>query len=246
LGDRHEERNLQAIARKIHGELMMGKIGDYLVELASCWALVLLLTGLFLWIPRNGFKISGTLIPRLWSENKRIFWRDLHAVPGFYGLLLIGFLVLTGLPWSGFWGETFANVWNRFPAEMWNDIPKSTILTGTLNQQSSQVVPWAVEKMPMPQSAAPEHHAPVGGTVPGTSVTLDSIIALAQARNAPPEYSVSLPEGETGVYTIAATPGDVTQEMTMHVNQYSGKVLADVRWKDFRFIWANTLDWQIN
>lgn len=110
LGDRHEEQNLQAIARRIHGELMIGKIGDYLVELAACWALVLLLTGLFLWIPRNGWRIGGTLIPRLWSQNKRIFWRDLHAVPGFYGLLLIGFLVLTGLPWSGFWGETFANV----------------------------------------------------------------------------------------------------------------------------------------
>jgi uncharacterized iron-regulated membrane protein len=236
LGDRHEERNLQAIARKIHGELMIGKIGDYLVELAACWALVLLLTGLFLWIPRNGLRIGGTLIPRLWSQNKRVFWRDLHAVPGFYGLLLIGFLVLTGLPWSGFWGETFANVWNRFPAEMWNDIPKSTALTGTLNQQGTQVVPWAVEKMPMPQSSAHEHHAPVSGTAPGTSVTLDSVVALAQARNAPPEYSISLPEGETGVYTIAATPGDVTQEMTMHVDQYSGKVLADVRWKDYDLV----------
>jgi uncharacterized iron-regulated membrane protein len=236
LGDRHEERNLQAIARKIHGELMIGKIGDYLVELAACWTLVLLLTGLFLWIPRNGLRIGGTLIPRLWSQNKRIFWRDLHAVPGFYGLLLIGFLVLTGLPWSGFWGETFANVWNRFPAEMWNDIPKSTVLTGTLNQQGAQVVPWAVEKMPMPKSATHEHHAPVSGTAPSTAVTLDSIVALAQVRNAPPEYSISLPEGETGVYTIAATPGDVTQEMTMHVDQYSGKVLADVRWKDYDLV----------
>lgn len=36
LGDRHEERNLQAIVRKIHGELMIGKIGDYLVELTAC------------------------------------------------------------------------------------------------------------------------------------------------------------------------------------------------------------------
>jgi uncharacterized iron-regulated membrane protein len=237
LGDRHEERNLQAIARKIHGELMIGKVGDYLVELAACWALVLLLTGLFLWIPRNGLRIGGTLIPRLWSQNKRIFWRDLHAVPGFYGLLLIGFLVLTGLPWSGFWGETFANVWNRFPAEMSNDIPKSTPLTGTLNQQGAQVVPWAVEKMPMPQSAAHDHHASAAsGAASATTVTLDSIIALAQARNAPPEYSVSLPEGETGVYTISATPGDVTQEMTMHVDQYSGKVLADVRWKDYDLV----------
>jgi uncharacterized iron-regulated membrane protein len=244
LGDRHEERNLQAIARKIHGELMIGKTGDYLVELASCWTLVLLLTGLFLWVPRKDFKIAGTLIPRLWSKNKRIFWRDLHAVPGFYGLLLIGFLVLTGLPWSGFWGETFANVWNRFPAEMWNEVPKSTVLTGALNQQGAQVVPWAVEKMPMPLSDH-QHHggAAMTGAAAG-AVTLDSVIALAEANHAPPEYSVTLPEGETGVYTIAATPGDVTREMTMHVDQYSGKVLADVRWQDYDLV-PRAVEWGI-
>jgi uncharacterized iron-regulated membrane protein len=245
LGDRNEEQNLQAIARKIHGELMIGKTGDYLVELASCWALVLLITGLFLWLPRKEFKIAGTLVPRLWSKNKRIFWRDLHTVPGFYGLLLIGFLVLTGLPWSGFWGETFANVWNRFPAEMWNEVPKSTVLTGALNQQGAQVVPWAVEKMPMPLSNNHQHHgsAAVSGTAAG-AVTLDSVIALAEANHAPPEYSVTLPEGETGVYTIAATPGDVTQEMTMHVDQYSGKVLADVRWQDYDLV-PRAVEWGI-
>jgi uncharacterized iron-regulated membrane protein len=249
LGDRHEENNLQAIARKIHGELMIGKTGDYLVELASCWALVLLITGLFLWLPRKEFKLAGTLIPRLWSKNKRIFWRDLHAVPGFYGLLLIGFLVLTGLPWSGFWGETFANVWNRFPAEMWNEVPKSTVLTGALNQQGAQVVPWAVEKMPMPLSnQQPDNHqhhggAAVSGTAAGT-VTLDAVIALAEANHAPPEYSVTLPEGETGVYTIAATPGDVTREMTMHVDQYSGQVLADVRWDDYDLV-PRAVEWGI-
>ncbi|NJO50349.1 MAG: PepSY domain-containing protein [Leptolyngbyaceae cyanobacterium RM2_2_4] len=37
LGDRDEDNNLQAIARKIHGELLIGKVGDYLVELAACW-----------------------------------------------------------------------------------------------------------------------------------------------------------------------------------------------------------------
>jgi uncharacterized iron-regulated membrane protein len=252
LGDRHEENNLQAIVRKIHGELMIGKTGDYLVELAACWTLVLLITGLFLWLPRRDFKIAGTLIPRLWSKNKQIFWRDLHAVPGFYGLLLIGFLVLTGLPWSGFWGETFANVWNRFPAEMWNEVPKSTVLTGALNQQGTQVVPWAVEKMPMPQSNLQanlqEDHQHHGGSVMrGTAagaVTLDAVIALAEANHAPPEYSVTLPEGETGVYTIAATPGDVTREMTMHVDQYSGQVLADVRWDDYELV-PRAVEWGI-
>ena len=121
LGERNEDHNLQANARRLHSELMIGRVGDYLIELAACWGLVLLITGLYLWAPRSGFTVWGTFLPRLGSQNKRIFWRDLHTVPGFYASLLIGFLILTGLPWTGFWGETFAQVWNRFPAQMWDD-----------------------------------------------------------------------------------------------------------------------------
>lgn len=246
LGNRDEDHNLQAIARKAHGELLIGKFGDYLVELAACWGLVLLISGLYLWLPRNKFSVLGTFIPRLWSQNQRVFWRDLHAVPGVYGILLIGFLILTGLPWTGFWGATFANVYGTFPDQMWDDIPKSTVLTGSLNQRG-QVVPWAVEQLPMPQSTASGHnnHTNPGdassppaqtGIAPGHSVDLNSVIALAQAKGAPPGFSVTFPAGETGVYTVSAFPGDPTQEVTMHIDQYSGKVLADVRWQDYGLV----------
>ncbi|MEM9906121.1 MAG: PepSY domain-containing protein, partial [Cyanobacteria bacterium P01_D01_bin.44] len=104
LGEQDADNNLQANARRLHSELMLGTWGDYFVELAACWALVLLISGIYLWFPRRNLSLFGTLIPRLWSQNKRIFWRDLHAVPGFYGVLLVGFLILTGLPWSAFWG----------------------------------------------------------------------------------------------------------------------------------------------
>ena len=246
LGDRDEVNNLQAIARRIHGELLIGRWGDYVVELAACWALVLLITGLYLWLPRYQFSILGTLVPRLWTQNKRIFWRDLHAVPGFYGVLLIGFLILTGLPWTGFWGNTFAQVWGKFPAQMWEDSPQSIVLTGSRNQKG-QVVPWAVGQLQMPQSTASNHsnsnsHSHKGATispqdaVPGRPVTIDSVITLAQAQGAPPGFSVVLPKGETGVYTVSAFPDDPRQEVTMHIDQYSGKVLADVRWQDYGLV----------
>jgi uncharacterized iron-regulated membrane protein len=65
---------------------------------------------------------------------------------------------------------------------------------------------------------------------------LDSAIALAQAKGASAGFNVSLPKGETGVYTISAFPDDPTQEVTMHIDQYSGKVLADVRWQDYGLV----------
>lgn len=241
LGDRDEDRNLQAQVRQMHGELMIGKVGDYIVELAACWGLVLLLTGLYLWWPRHGFSIFGTLIPRGWSQSRRTFWRDLHAVSGFYGILLVGFLILTGLPWSVFWGETFAQIWGRFPDQMWDNVPQSTVLTGSLNQQGTPTVPWAVEQLPMPQSKH-QHSSHTESTITPAAaslsapVNLDSVIALAQAKGAPAGFSVALPEGETGVYTVSAFPNDPTQEITLHVDQYSGQVLADVRWQDYGFV----------
>jgi uncharacterized iron-regulated membrane protein len=242
LGDRNEDQNFQAIVREIHGELMIGKTGDYLVELASCWGLVLLVSGLYLWLPRNGLKIGGTLIPRFWSRSRRIFWRDLHAVPGFYGVLLIGFLILTGLPWAGFWGNTFARVWDRFPTYVFSETPESTVMTGTLNQRGTQTVPWAVEKLPMPQSK-PDHAQHSGQQFPATPsqtnrsigqpVNLDSVVAFANANQVAPGYSVSLPQDKTGVYTVSVFPNNPTDERTIHIDQYSGKVLADVGFQDY-------------
>ncbi|MBI4781807.1 MAG: PepSY domain-containing protein [Oscillatoriophycideae cyanobacterium NC_groundwater_1537_Pr4_S-0.65um_50_18] len=245
LGDRDENQNLQSIARKLHGELMIGKVGDYLIELAACWGLVLLITGLYLWLPRKGLSVWGTLLPRLGNRNRRIFWRDLHAVPGLYGGLLIGFLILTGLPWTGFWGETFAQVWNQFPAQMWNDVPQSTQLTGSLNQ-NGQNVPWAVEQMPLPLSQKPsqmpsqshDHSAghSASGHAEAAPVTLNSVIALAQTKGVVPGFNVTLPGGETGVYTVSAFPDNPAQEATLHIDQYSGAVLADVRWQQYGLV----------
>ena len=246
LGVRDEERNLQAIARKIHGDLLIGNWGDYLIELAACWALVLLISGVFMWFPRRKLSIMGTFIPRLWSENKRIFWRDLHAVPGFYGVLLIGFLILTGLPWTGFWGDTFAQVWGRFPDKMWDNVPQSTVLTGSLNDRGDLFVPWAAERMPVPLSSPPLTSQENGelavlvvdgnGAASGGSAVFNKVVDLAIAQGAPPGFNIAFPEDETGVYTASAFPDDPKQEVTMHMDQYSGELLASVGWPDYGLV----------
>ncbi|MBD2090021.1 PepSY domain-containing protein [Microcoleus sp. FACHB-1515] len=236
LGNRDEDNNFQAIVRKIHGELMLGTVGDRLVELASCWALVLLLSGLYLWWPRDRNSIWGTLLPRF-NSGRRTFWRDLHSVPGFYALLLIGFLILTGLPWSGFWGEQFAKAWNHFPQYVYDGAPESTPLTGSLNQKGSQSVPWAVEQMPMPRSILVQHsHEAAPADAPAQpAIDLDRVIAFAQSELSA-EYSVSLPTDLRGVYTIASVPNNVYRERTIHLDQYSGEVLADVGWADYNLV----------
>lgn len=244
LGEMDSEKNLQAIAVKLHGELMIGRLGDWLVELAACWGLVLLVSGLYLWFPRKGSRVWGVLAPRLNRKNGRVFWRDLHAVSGVYGALVIGFLILTGLPWAGFWGTNFARVWERYPPQQKPDGYKS-VLTGSLNTTTDKTVPWAVEQMPMPQSnakAGHEHHsshspsASSASATPNAAIDIDSIIALAKEKGVRDGFAVTLPRGPEGVYTISAPTDDPLRQATLHVDQYSGKVLADVRWHDYGLV----------
>jgi uncharacterized iron-regulated membrane protein len=100
----NEDDRLMQIVFRLHGELMMGDRGSYVVELAASWAIAMILTGLYLWWPRDAAKAAGLLYPRL-RQGKRIFWRDLHAVTGVWVSLFALFMLISGLPWAAGWGN---------------------------------------------------------------------------------------------------------------------------------------------
>lgn len=95
-----------SIVRTIHGELLMGDKGSLIVELAASWALVMVVTGLYLWWPRNVSGLAGLVWPRF-HKGSRVFWRDIHAVTGVWVSFFAIFLVLSGLPWTNVWGDAF-------------------------------------------------------------------------------------------------------------------------------------------
>lgn len=234
LGSQEARNTLQAIARRLHGELMLGTVGDRLIELAAGWGIVLLVSGLYLWWPR-GSSGAGVLWPRLASRG-RLLWRELHAVSGFWGSLLLLFMLLTGMTWTGFWGAQFAGTWNHFPAAMWDAVPQSDLQARSLNSASRQTVAWAVETTPLPVSDPhAAHNAQAAGDSAGTQaqVGLQQVVDTAAARGVRPGYSITLPKGELGVYSVALFADDPRQDATLHLDQYSGALLADVRWKDY-------------
>jgi uncharacterized iron-regulated membrane protein len=105
LGSLDPQTRFSSIVARIHGTLLLGKWGDWLVELAASWTIVMVLTGLYLWWPRP-FNFAGTLWPRLHLKN-RLLLKDLHRVTGFWisGLVLV--MLISGLPWAGVWGSAF-------------------------------------------------------------------------------------------------------------------------------------------
>lgn len=237
LGSQDAQNNLQAIVRSLHGDLLLGTVGDRLIELAAGWGIVLVVSGLYLWWPR-GSAATVVLWPRLASRG-RLFWRDLHAVVGFWGSLLLLFMLLTGMTWTGFWGAQFAGAWNHFPAAMWDSVPQSGQLTGSLNDSRQQTVAWAVETTPLPASAPHAGHNGHGANAaPGAlaRIGLQQVVDTAAERGVQSGYSITLPQGETGVYSVALFADDPRHDATLHLDQYSGAVLADVRWQDYGLV----------
>lgn len=234
LGEQDAQWNLQAVARTLHSDLMIGTLGDRLIELAAGWGIVLVVSGLYLWWPR-GNNPAGVLWPRL-NARGRLLWRDLHAVTGFWGSLLLLFMLLTGMTWTGFWGAQFAGAWNQFPAAMWDDVPKSDKLTGSLNNSRVQTVSWAVEVTPLPASdphAAHRGHAGHDHGPAAPRISLQQVVDTADERGVQSGYSITFPQGGEGVYSVALFADDPRDDATLHLDQYSGAVLADVRWADY-------------
>jgi uncharacterized iron-regulated membrane protein len=98
-----EDHRLMKVIFRLHGELLLGDRGSMAVELAASWAMVMILTGLYLWWPRGARGLAGVVYPRL-GQGRRLFWRDLHAVTGLWVSMLAMALLISGLPWAKSWG----------------------------------------------------------------------------------------------------------------------------------------------
>ena len=221
-------------ASDIHGTLLIGDLGDRLIEIAAGLAIVLVVTGLYLWWPREGIGLARVLVPRLGARG-RALWKDLHVTIGFYISLVLVFFLISGLAWAGIWGGQFVQAWSTFPAEKWDNVPLSDATHASMNHGALKEVPWGLEQTRMPASGS---QAGVTGVPEGTPVTLDSIEMLARALGFEKQFRINLPEGGEGVYTISADSmdGDTetpTSDRTVHVDQYSGKVLAEVGFADY-------------
>jgi uncharacterized iron-regulated membrane protein len=104
-----EKDRLMNVIFSLHGELLMGDRGSMVVELAASWAIVMIVTGLYLWWPRQTAGLAGIVYPRL-RQGSRTLWRDLHAVTGLWVSAFALFILLSGLPWASSWGAYFKEI----------------------------------------------------------------------------------------------------------------------------------------
>lgn len=216
----HSDREPMYVLKKIHSLELFGSWANRLIEAVAGFALVLVVTGVYLWWPRGQ---RGGVVSVRGTPRRRVWWRDVHAITGAFAGLVIFFLAFTGLPWSGVWGAKVGEWANQlglgYPAEMWDAIPTSTVPTKAVLPAAG----WAVEDAPLPRS-----------TPDGTaSISLDQATQIAHRIGMAPGFEMALPTDPTGVYTAAIYFGDLSKERTVHIDQYSGKPLVDVGFKDY-------------
>jgi uncharacterized iron-regulated membrane protein len=106
LGDGAARSSFFATVLKLHRSLFAGPFGRLVVELTTSWTLVLLVTGVYLWVPRRWNQLGGVWWPRLRAKPYTVL-RDLHAVSGLYLLPVIGAVAVTGLFFSIVWLWSF-------------------------------------------------------------------------------------------------------------------------------------------
>jgi uncharacterized iron-regulated membrane protein len=210
---------LMLLIRKIHSLDYFGWIANRVIELVAGWAIVLVVSGIYLWWPRNKgvgvFKIRS-------GAARRPFWRDLHAVTGLYTGAFIVFLSITGLPWSGFWGDkvnTYVNAAGiGYPTGYWENIPVSTVPM----KEAMTEVNWTMENAPLPKST------PTGEPAFSLTRAVATFDQLGIAKG----YAVDLPQDPEAVYTASVYPDNIAEERIIHLDQYSGKTLFDAGFKD--------------
>jgi uncharacterized iron-regulated membrane protein len=226
-----------AWAQKVHGTLLIGDIGDRLIEIAAGLGVVMILTGLYLHWPRNGSTWSQALLPNFKAKG-RMWWKSMHASIGFIISVVLFLFLLTGLAWTGVWGDKIVKPWATFPAAKWDDVPKSTATHSSLNDASLHDVPWGLELTLMPQSGS---DAGKPGVLPGEPINLDGVSALAKRLGFVGQFHINVPQDANGVYTISADSmsGDLSnpfKDRTVHVDRNTGKVLVDVGYSDYSMI----------
>lgn len=213
----------------IHSDLMLGVAGDRLLETAASLSLVLIATGLYMWWPR-GAGWARALVPSF--QGGRSMWKSLHGVVGIWMSVFLVFFLISGLAWAGIWGGKMVQAWSHFPAAKWDAVPLSDETHASMNHDRREV-PWALEQTPMPASGSDTGISGIAGPV-----NLDSVDQLARRIGFDARYQLNVPRGDTGVWTLSRDSMSTdstapTTDRTVHVDQYTGKILADIRYEDY-------------
>ena len=229
LGALNPDTTVSGIAKRIHGELMVGPWGDHVIELGACWSVVMALTGYYLfvrgWRARRRMRRRGRPGARL---------RSRHGVVG--ALVGVGLLTLlvSGLPWTGWWGAKVQELATDRGTSMWSTDPgalsdPTSTLDESLPHSHSTDVPWAMGESEVPRSSKPD-----GAGDEVSVANVDTALVVADRAGLRHPMTVAMPADESGVFSVIGYAFDApSDERTVHVDRYGGQVVSTYGFDDY-------------
>lgn len=230
LGSLDPNTTVSGIAIRLHGELMAGTWGDYLIELAACWAVVMAITGYYLfvrgWKARRRSRKAGRPGARL---------RGRHGLVGALAGVGLLALLVTGLPWTGFWGERVQSFATERGTSLWSEdhgaiSDPTSALDESLPHSHAVDVPWAMGDSEVPTSTPP---------APGEErsvANVDTAVQVAHGEGVRHPMTVALPAPDDagGVFSVIGYAFDApSDERTVHVGRYGGEVVSTYGFEDY-------------
>src|SRR5262249_25240107 len=149
------------------------------------------------------------------------------------------FLAVSGMPWSGYWGAEL-NAWATeeglgYPPGAWDNVPVSDLHLHHVVEETD----WASENSPVPESTPPST------PVPMAPIGINRAVEIVRALGVAPGFELALPATPDGVYSATLFPDDLGQQRILHLDQYSGKPLVDLGFADYGNV-AKVIEFGVN
>ncbi len=230
LGSVDPDTTLSGRAIRLHGELMAGPWGDHVIEVGACWAFVMALTGYFLFA--RGWRARRRARQ---AHRRGATLRYRHGLVGAVAGVGLLTLLVTGLPWTGFWGAKVQSFATERGSSMWSLDPgaqsdPTSTLDESLPHSHQQDVPWAQGDSPVPST---------NGSTEGDGrnvANVDTAITVADRQGLRHPMTVALPAADdaSGVFSVIGYAFDApSDEQTVHVGRYGGEVESTYGFADY-------------
>ena len=232
------DKRFLAVVKDLHGELLLGNRGSYVVELMASWMIILIITGFYLWITSHVEKANAQskwrrwFVPQFHVKRARSGYKSLHGVVGIWFTLPILVLLLSGLPWTQLWGSGFKQLQDYMG---WQDQPQFKLSVASVKQNTvsaNESSLWEISSDPH------KHHIHSGDKADTKQLNISSLATiveyLKQEDLAPPVLisPLSVSNGKNQIWSARSMSQQRSQRVTINFDSITAGELSRVEFAD--------------
>ena len=227
------QKRFLAVVKDLHGELLLGNRGSYVVELMASWMIILIITGLYLWLGSFGKKTQGHskwrrwFVPQLRVERVRSGYKSLHGIIGIWFTLPILVLLFSGLPWTQLWGSGFKQLQDYMS---WEDQPQLKLAVTPVNPKG------VVAKDSSLWEISSDDHSHHISTASGSNeINLRPLGIIAQQlkdEDLEPPVNIYPPSGDNQSWSVRSMSQQRSKRVTLNYDPITANEISRMTFAD--------------